>query len=93
MNCEFFCSHSVKNAIGNLIGITLNLGTSMVAQLVKNMPAMQETWVQSLDWEDFPGAGKAYPLHYSGLENTGHVPWTEEPGRLQPMGLQRIRHK
>ena len=45
MNCEFFGSSSVKNAIGNLIGITLNLGTSMVAQLVKNMPAMQETLV------------------------------------------------
>ena len=44
-NCEFFCSSSVKSAIGNLIGITLNLGTSMEAQLVKNLPAMQETLV------------------------------------------------
>ena len=39
-----------------------------------------------------PGAGKGYPLQYSGLGNTGHVPWTEEPGSLQPVGLQRIRH-
>ena len=39
-------------------------------QLVKNLPAMQETWVQSLGWEDpQPGEGKAYPLQYSGLEN------------------------
>ena len=40
-----------------------------VAQLVKNPPAMQETWVQFLGWEDSPGEGKGYPLQYSGLEN------------------------
>ena len=43
---------------------------SLVAQLVKNPPAMQETWVWSLVWEDSPGVGKGYPLHYSGLENS-----------------------
>ena len=42
----------------------------LVAQLVKNPPAMQETWVQSLGWEDSPGKGKGYPLQYSGLENS-----------------------
>jgi len=41
-----------------------------VAQLVKNPPAMQETWVQSLGWEKCPGKGKGYPLWYSGLENS-----------------------
>ena len=51
MSCEIFGSSSVKNAIGNLIGITLNLGTSMVAQLVKNLPAMQETLVWFLGWK------------------------------------------
>ena len=43
---------------------------SPVAQLVKNPPAMQETWVQSLDWEDPPGKGKGYQLQCSGLENS-----------------------
>jgi len=41
-----------------------------VAQLVKNPPAMQETWVRSLSWEDPSGEGKGYPLQYSGLENS-----------------------
>ena len=50
---------------------------SLVAQLVTNLPAMRETWVHSLGWEDptlggrsFPGEGKGYPLQYSGLENS-----------------------
>ena len=42
---------------------------SLVAQLLKNLPAMQETWVQSVGWEDH-GEGKGYPLQYSGLENS-----------------------
>ena len=46
------------------------LGTCLVAQLVKNPPAMQETWVQFPGWEDSPGEGKGYPLQYSGLENS-----------------------
>ena len=43
---------------------------SFTAQLVKNLPAMQETPVQSLGWEDSPGEGNSYPLQYSGLENS-----------------------
>ena len=43
---------------------------SLVAQLVKNPPAVRETWVQSLVWEDLLEKGKAYPLQYSGLENS-----------------------
>ena len=38
---------------------------SLVGELVKNLPAMQETWVQSLGWEDPPGEGKGHPLQYS----------------------------
>ena len=38
-----------------------------MAQLVKNPPAMRETWVQSLGWEDPPGEGKGCPLQYFGL--------------------------
>ena len=54
--------------------------------MVKNPPVMQETWVQSLGWED---PGKA--IHSSIL--AWRIPWTEEPGRLQFMGLQRVGHK
>ena len=43
---------------------------SLVAQKVKNPPAMWETWVRSLDWEDPPGEGNTYPLQYSGLKNS-----------------------
>ena len=42
---------------------------SLVSQLVKDLPAMWETWILSLGWEDFPGEGKGYPIQYSGLEN------------------------
>ena len=41
-----------------------------MAQLEKNMPAMRETWVQSLGWEDPLEEGKGYPLQYFGLENS-----------------------
>ena len=43
---------------------------SLGAQLVKNPPTMQETWVRSLGWEDSLKKGKGYPLQYSGLENS-----------------------
>ena len=55
--------------------------------MVKNLPAMQETQVQSLDWEDPLGAEMA--THSSILAWT--IPWTEEPGELQSMGSQRVR--
>ena len=48
----------------------LNGWASLVAQLVKNLPAMQETPVQFLGWEDPLEKGKAYPLEYSGLDNS-----------------------
>ena len=47
-----------------------SLGTSLVAQRVKNMPAMQETWVWYLCWEDSPKEGNIYPLQYPCLENS-----------------------
>jgi len=55
---------------------------SLVAQLVKNWPAMWEPWVQSLGWEDLLEKGTA--THSSIL--AWRIPWTEEPGRLQSMG-------
>ena len=60
----------------------------MVAPIVKNLPAMQETWVPSLDQEDTLEKGMA--THSSIL--AWRIPWTQEPGRLQSMGSQRIRH-
>ena len=56
--------------------------------MVKNLPAMQETWVRSLDWEDPPEQETA--THSSIL--TWRIPWTEDVGRLQFMGSQRVRH-
>ena len=41
-----------------------------MAQLVKNLPAVWETWIRSLGWEDSPGEGKCYPLQCSGLKNS-----------------------
>ena len=61
---------------------------SLVAQMVKNQPAMQETWVQSLGWEKSLEEGMA--THSSIL--AWRIPWTEEPGGLQSMGLKRVRH-
>ena len=55
-----------------------------MAQLVKNLPAMWETWVQFLGWEDPLEKGMA--THFRIL--AGRIPWTEEPGGLQSMGLQ-----
>ena len=59
-----------------------------MAQMVKNPPGMQETWVQSLGWEDPLEEGMA--THSSIL--AWRIPWTEEPGGLQSVGLQRVRH-
>ena len=62
--------------------------TSLVAQMAKNLPAVEETWVQSLDQEDPLEKGMA--THSRIL--AWRIPWTEEPGGLQSMGLQRVRH-
>ena len=56
--------------------------------MVKNLSAVQETQVQSLGWEDPLKKGMA--THSSILAS--RIPWTEESGGLQSMGLQRVRH-
>ena len=56
--------------------------------MVKKLPAMQETWVRSLGWEDPLEEGMA--THSSIL--AWRIPWTKEPGRLQSMESQRVRH-
>ena len=59
-----------------------------MAQTVKNLPAMQETWLQSLGQED--PLEKEMATHSSIL--AWRIPPTEEPGGLQSMGLQRVGH-
>ena len=84
-----------KNFFSKLLGFSLNIFlfknicsmlVSLVAQVVKNSPAVQETWVQSLGWE--------VPLEKEMATDSRilawEVPWSEEPGGLQPMGSQRV---
>ena len=63
---------------------TMNIGASLIAQLVNHLPAMQETRVQFLGWED--PLEKEVATHFSIL--AWRIPWTEEPGGLQSMGSQ-----
>ena len=69
---------------GGLEPVTFQSGASLIAQSVKNLPAMQETWVRSLDQED--PLEKEMATHSSIL--AWRIPGTEEPGGLQSMGLQ-----
>ena len=61
---------------------------SLVAQAVKRLSTMRETWVRSLGWE-YP-LEKEMEIHSSAI--AWEIPWTEEPGRLQSMGSQRVGH-
>ena len=61
---------------------------SLVAQVAKNRPAIQETWVGSLGWEDPMEDGMAMHPGIPAWE----IPWTEEPGGLQFIGSQRVRY-
>ena len=62
--------------------------SSLVAQRLKCLPPMWETWVRSLGWED--PLEKKMATHSTVL--AWRIPWTEEPGRLQSIGLHRVRH-
>ena len=66
--------------------LLLSPGASLVAQMGKNPPAMQKTWVQFLGWEDPLEKGMA--THSNILAR--RILWTEEPGGLQSMGSQRV---
>ena len=72
-----------KIRIGNVA-----YGASLVAQRLKRLPAMQETWVRALGRED--PLEKEMATHSSTI--AWKIPWTEEPGRLQSMGSQRVGH-
>ena len=68
--------------------ICFSLNSSLVAQWVKHLSPMRETWVPSLDWED-PWRKKWQPTP---VLLPGESPWTEKPGGLQSKGLQRVRY-
>ena len=62
--------------------------TSLVAQMIKHLSAMWETQVQAMGWED--PLEKEMAIHSSTI--AWKFQWTEEPGRLQSVGLQRVGH-
>ena len=68
--------------------VILDKWASLVAPTVKSLPAMQETWVESLGRKD--PLEKEMATHSSIL--AWKIPWTEEPDRLQSMGSQRVGH-
>ena len=74
--------------LNNLPRSTVLEGASQVVQMVKYLPTMWETWVQSLGWEDL--LEKEMATHSSSLAWT--IPWTEDSGGLQSMGSKRVGH-
>ena len=75
------------SSLGEEIGYPIQYTwASLVVQMVKKLPAMGETWVQSLGWEDTLEEGMAT---HSSIP-AQRIPWTEEPGGLQSMELQRV---
>ena len=78
----------VSRALQNVYVTPSAFWASLVAQTVKRLPAVRKTWVQSLGREDPLEKGMA--THSSTL--AWKIPWVEEPGRLQSMGSQRVRH-
>ena len=76
-------------SLGEGIGYPLQyFWASVVAQMVKNLPAMQKTCVRSLGWKDPLEEGMATHSNTFAWK----IPWTEDPGGLQSMGLERVRH-
>ena len=69
--------------------ISVCISAFLVAQMVKSLPAVWKTWIQSLGQED--PLEKEIATHSSILD--WKIPWKEEPGRLQSMGLKRVGHK
>ena len=85
----YICVHACARAHTHThTHIYIYAWASLMAQMVKNLPAMQETWVRFLDWKD--------PLEKRMVTHSGiivwRVSWTKEPHRLQSMGLQRVGH-
>ena len=78
----------ISRLVGRHASLWFDLHFPNVAQLVKNLPAVQETQVQSLGWED--PLEKEMETHSSNL--AWKISWTEEPGGQQSMGSQRVGH-
>ena len=85
---QTFVDKVVSLLFNMLSRLVINTLPCMVAQTVKRLSTMQETWVRSLGWED--PLEKEMAIHSSTI--AWKIPWTEEPGRLQSMGSQRVRH-
>ena len=91
---SFVALYKFKNFVPALWKMTFNrdftesVRTSLVAQTVRRLPTMWETWVRSLGWED--PLEKERATHSSTL--AWKIPWTEEPGRPQSVGSQRVGH-
>ena len=71
-----------------IVSISMKVQASLITQMVKHLPTMQETWVRSLDQED--PLEKEMATYSSTL--AWKIPWMEEPGSLQSMGSQRVGH-
>ena len=82
--CFYF---SVINDQGCNCGVVT--GASLVAQRIKNLPEMHETWVRSLGWEDMLEKGMAT---HSGIL-AWKISWAEKPGGLQSLGSERVGHE
>ena len=82
---QLWISHLV---LGLIVSASPKDGSSLVAQMVKNLPAMQKTWVRSLGRED--PLEKEIATHSNVL--AWRTSWTEEPGRLQSVGSQTVSH-
>ena len=88
MSSVMYNLSNIKYLLAHLPKLYMNITqavVSLVAQSVKNLPAVQETWVRSMGWED--PLQKEMATHSSIL--AWEIPWTEEPGRLQFMGPQK----
>ena len=87
---RYFTLWATREALRVLewIAYSFSSGSSQSRDWTQNLLAMQETWVQSLDWED--PLEKEMATHSSIL--AWRIPWTEEPGGLQSMGSQGLRH-
>ena len=84
----FFCEMIIFPFLYCIVEALYQLRASLLAQMVKNLPAVQGTRVQSLVWED--PLKKEMAPHSSILARK--IPWLEEPSRLQSMGSQRVGH-
>ena len=87
--CNTGDSSLIQRSPGERIGYPLQYSwASLVAHMVKNQPAMWEAWVPSLDQEDLEEGMATYSSFLA-----WRLPWTEEPGGLQSIGLQRVGHE